>query len=382
MEIGNSHKLSTYEKEFYTRKAISLLTTALLIIFAIAYYIIANCTSLFEQKIFSHLANKYGYELSYSNTYEVWDNDNAKQGNYIQLADRDNNIYIMFRYDETNEKLNKIIGNMSKPSSLYSITTKVDTNKKIKSEEDILSNINKEFSPLGETSVKGNSKSTGGGYSIVKLDTVMNQHRIEYTSNLLKDISEQSEKDKSTKSMTSKQIKNWFNYGNSINYQLNILKSLVETKSTDKDNSNIMYGNETGVSDATIIENVGDSTDNSNNNSSDNESKATDNNSENTEATETTSDSVSGSLDGFINNKEDILKKYGDAKYTTYTSLILSSDNKDSDSLENLFNDKKSDASSGVIIGTCINDESSIEKMTTTMNILIVLSYLEKTILL
>lgn len=377
MEIGNSHKLSTYEKEFYTRKAISLLTTALLIIFAIAYYIIANCTSLFEQKIFSHLADKYGYELSYSNTYEVWDNDNAKQGNYIQLADRDNNIYIMFRYDETNEKLNKIIGNMSKPSSLYSITTKVDTNKKIKSEEDILSNINKEFSPLGETSVKGNSKSTGGGYSIVKLDTVMNQHRIEYTSNLLKDISEQSEKDKSTKSMTSKQIKNWFNYGNSINYQLNILKSLVETKSTDKDNSNIMYGDETGVSDATIIENVGDSTDSNSENT-----EATDSNSENSEVTSESSDSVSGSLDGFINNKEDILKKYGNAKYTTYTSLILSNDNKDSDSLENLFNDKKSDASSGVIIGTCINDESSIEKMTTTMNILIVLSYLEKTILL
>lgn len=378
MEIGNSHKLSTYEKEFYTRKAISLITTALLIIFAVSYYIIANCTSLFEQKIFSHLADKYGYELSYSNTYEVWDNDNAKQGNYIQLADRDNDIYIMFRYDETNEKLNKIIGNMSKPSSLYSITTKVDTNKKIKSEEDILSNINKEFSPLGETSVKGNSKSTGGGYSIVKLDTVMNQHRIEYTSNLLKDISEQSKKDNSTKSMTSKQIKNWFNYGNSINYQLNILKSLVETKATDKDNSNIMYGGETGVSDATIIENVGDSTDNSSNN----ESNSSENESENSENTEATSEGVSCSLDGFINNKEDILKKYGDAKYTTYTSLILSSDSKDSDSLENLFNDKKSDVSSGVIIGTCINDESSIEKMTTTMNILIVLSYLEKTILL
>ena len=371
MEIGNSHRLSTYEKEFYTRKAISLITTALLIIFAVSYYIIANCTSLFEQKIFSHLADKYGYELSYSNTYEIWDNDNAKQGNYIQLADRDNDIYIMFRYDETNEKLNKIIGNMSKPSSLYSITTKVDNNKKIKSEEDILSNINKEFSPLGETSVKGNSKSTGGGYSIVKLDTVMNQHRIEYTSNLLKDISEQSKKDNSTKSMTSKQIKNWFNYGNSINYQLNILKSLVETKATDKDNSNIMYGAETGVSDATIIENVGDSTDNSSENESDD-----------TEETSDTSDGVSSSLDGFINNKEDILKKYGDAKYTTYTSLILSSDSTDSDSLENLFNDKKSDASSGVIIGTCINDESSIEKMTTTMNILIVLSYLEKTILL
>lgn len=381
MEIGNSHRLSTYEKEFYTRKAISLITTALLIIFAVSYYIIANCTSLFEQKIFSHLADKYGYELSYSNTYEVWDNDNAKQGNYIQLADRDNDIYIMFRYDETNEKLNKIIGNMSKPSSLYSITTKVDTNKKIKSEEDILSNINKEFSPLGETSVRGNGKSTGGGYSIVKLDTIMNQHRIEYTSNLLKDISEQSKKDNSTKAMTSKQIKNWFNYGNSINYQLNILKSLVETKSTDKDNSNIMYGNETGVSDATIIENVGDSTDNSSevtDNSSENESDDTEETSESSD----TSDGVSGSLDGFINNKEDILKKYGDAKYTTYTSLILSSDSKDSDSLENLFNDKKSDVSSGVIIGTCINDESSIEKMTTTMNILIVLSYLEKTILL
>ena len=70
MEIGKAGQLSTYEKEYYTKKAIGLSITAFLLIFLISFFIIANYTSLFERKIFEGIANKYGYTLSYSNTYE------------------------------------------------------------------------------------------------------------------------------------------------------------------------------------------------------------------------------------------------------------------------------------------------------------------------
>ena len=370
MEIGKAGQLSTYEKEYYTKKAIGLSITAFLLIFLISFFIIANYTSLFERKIFEGIANKYGYTLSYSNTYEVLASKNADQGNYIQLSDPENQIYILFRFDENSTELVEIFDDVTNTKSLYAVTTTVDDRNKIRSEEEILYNIDKELNPLNSTGVKGNVNNIGGGYSIVKLDTVMNQHRIEYMSNLLKNISEHSAKDSEHTVMVSDEVlavKNWFNYSNSINYQLGILKAIVETEAHYNNGTQIIYSGGAS-SNVKIIEEANDATSTEETETIEEEVKTDD------------KSTIDKSLEGFINNKEDILAEYGNMTFSTYTSLILSN----SDTKDSLLGDNKSQVKepNGIIIGTCINKAESIDKMTTTMNLLIIISYLERTILL
>lgn len=370
MEIGKAGQLSTYEKEYYTKKAIGLSITAFLLIFLISFFIIANYTSLFERKIFEGIANKYGYTLSYSNTYEVLASKNADQGNYIQLSDPENQIYILFRFDENSTELVEIFDDVTNTKSLYAVTTTVDDRNKIRSEEEILYNIDKEFNPLNSTGVKGNVNNIGGGYSIIKLDTVMNQHRIEYMSNLLKNISEHSAKDSEHTVMVSDEVlavKNWFNYSNSINYQLGILKAIVETEAHYNNGTQIIYSGRAS-SNVKIIEEANDATSTEETETIEEEVKTED------------KSTIDKSLEGFINNKEDILAEYGNMTFSTYTSLILSN----SDTKDSLLGDNKSQVKepNGIIIGTCINKAESIDKMTTTMNLLIIISYLERTILL
>lgn len=370
MEIGKAGQLSTYEKEYYTKKAIGLSITAFLIIFLISFFIIANYTSLFERKIFEGIANKYGYTLSYSNTYEVLASKNADQGNYIQLSDPENQIYILFRFDENSTELVEIFDDVTNTKSLYAVTTTVDDRNKIRSEEEILYNIDKEFNPLNSTGVKRNVNNIGGGYSIIKLDTVMNQHRIEYMSNLLKNISEHSAKDSEHTVMVSDEVlavKNWFNYSNSINYQLGILKAIVETEAHYNNGTQIIYSGGAS-SNVKIIEEANDATSTEETETIEEEVKTED------------KSTIDKSLEGFINNKEDILAEYGNMTFSTYTSLILSN----SDTKDSLLGDNKSQVKepNGIIIGTCINKAESIDKMTTTMNLLIIISYLERTILL
>lgn len=370
MEIGKAGQLSTYEKEYYTKKAIGLSITAFLLIFLISFFIIANYTSLFERKIFEGIANKYGYTLSYSNTYEVLASKNADQGNYIQLSDPENQIYILFRFDENSTELVEIFDDVTNTKNLYAVTTTVDDRNKIRSEEEILYNIDKEFNPLNSTGVKGNVNNIGEGYSIIKLDTVMNQHRIEYMSNLLKNISEHSAKDSEHTVMVSDEVlavKNWFNYNNSINYQLGILKAIVETEAHYNNGTQIIYSGGAS-SNVKIIEEANDATSTEETETIEEEVKTED------------KSTIDKSLEGFINNKEDILAEYGNMTFSTYTSLILSN----SDTKDSLLGDNKSQVKepNGIIIGTCINKAESIDKMTTTMNLLIIISYLERTILL
>lgn len=370
MEIGKAGQLSTYEKEYYTKKAIGLSITAFLLIFLISFFIIANYTSLFERKIFETIANKYNYTLSYSNTYEVLASKNAEQGNYIQLSDPENQIYILFRFDENSTELVEIFDEVTNTKSLYAVTTTVDNKNKIRSEEEIIYNIDKEFNPLNSTGVKGNVNNIGGGYSIIKLDTVMNQHRIDYMSNLLKNISEHNTKDSEHKAMASDEVlavKNWFNYSNSINYQLGILKAIVETKTNYNNGTQVIYSGGAS-SNVKIIEEANDAT----------SIKETETVEEEVETEDKST--IDKSLEGFINNKESILAEYGNMTFSTYTSLILSNSN----TKDKLLVDNKSQVKdpNGIIIGTCINKAESIDKMTTTMNLLIVISYLERTILL
>lgn len=370
MEIGKAGQLSTYEKEYYTKKAIGLSITAFLLIFLISFFIIANYTSLFEREIFEGIANKYGYTLSYSNTYEILASKNADQGNYIQLSDPENQIYILFRFDENSTELVEIFDDVTNTKSLCAVTTTVDDRNKIRSEEEILYNIDKEFNPLNSTGVKGNVNNVGGGYSIVKLDTVMNQHRIEYMSNLLKNISEHSVEDNEHTVMVSDEVlavKNWFNYSNSINYQLGILKAIVETEAYYNNGTQIIYSGGAS-SDVKIIEEANDATSTEETETIEEEVKTED------------KSTIDKSLEGFINNKEDIIAEYGNMTFSTYTSLILSN----SDTKDSLLGDNKSQVTepNGIIIGTCMNKAESIDKMTTTMNLLIIISYLERTILL
>lgn len=366
MEVGRAGKLSTYEREYYTKKVIGLSITAFLLIIFISFFIIANYTSLFERKIFEGIADKYNYNLSYSNTYEILVSENADQGNYIQLSDPNNKIYILFRFDENSTELVEIFDSVTNTKNLYAVTTQVSDSNRIRSEEEILFNIDKEFNPLNSTSVKGNSNSVGGGYSIIKLDTVMNQHRIEYMSNLLKNISENSKKDNENTEMTSEDVlsvKNWFNYNNSINYQLGIMKAIVETEAHYDTNTQIFYSGGNVGSEVEIISDVKDATIDVEEN--------TDNSEYNT---------INDSLEGFISNREEILDEYRDTTFSTYTSLILSNEETTSDIL--VEKSEKVTKPNGVIIGTCINKEESISKMSETINLLIVLSYLERTILL
>lgn len=372
MEVGRAGKLSTFEREYYTKKAIGLSITAFLLILIFSFFIIANYTSLFERKLFEHIADKYGYKLSYSNTYEIWASKNADQGNYIQLADPENEIYILFRFDEDSVELVEIIDGVTNTKSLYAITTNVSKDNIIRSEEEILYNIDKEFNPLNSTSVSGNKSNIGGGYSIIKLDTVMNQHRIEYMSNLLKSISEHSKVNSSMSTDEVLSIKNWFNYSNSINYQLGILKDIVETKASYSSNTQIFYSGGTAGSEVPIpiIESVGDATSTDKEDTSENNKKIW----------SEKIDTVDKSLEGFISNRDEIISEYGDIQFSTYTSVILSNSEL-SESLLSKDTEKLSNPN-GVIIGTCINKEKSINKMTETMNLLIVISYLERTILL
>lgn len=372
MEVGRAGKLSTYEKEYYTKKAIGLSITAFLLIIFISFFIIANYTSLFERNIFEWVANKYGYNLSYSNTYEILASKNADQGNYIQLSDPENQIYILFRFDENSTELVEIIDGVTNTKSLYAITTTVSDENRIRSEEEILFNIDMEFNPLNSTSVCGNSSNVGGGYSIVKLDTVMNQHRIEYMSNLLRNISEHNKKDNENTVMVSEDaisIKNWFNYSNSINYQLGILKAIVETEAHYSNDTQIVYSGGAD-SEVTIIDSVGDAT----------SQDGTEEVEEIEETKEEESNTIDKSLEGFISNRDEIISEYGNIQFSTYTSLILSNE----DTPESILgtDTEKVTKPNGVIIGTCVNKDSSVAKMSETMNLLIIISYLERTILL
>ena len=375
MEIGRADKLSTHEREYYVKKAIGLGITAFMLILFISFFIIANYTSLFERKIFEEIAEKYGYKLSYSNTYEVLASKNADQGNYIQLSDEENQIYILFRFDEDSVELVEIFDSVTNTKNLYAITTKVTDENRIRTEEEILVNIDKEFNPLNSTSVKGNANNIGGGYSILNIDSVMNQHRIEYMSNLLKTISESNKKVSENKSMTSEEVlsvKNWFNYSNSINYQLGILKAIVETEAEYDSSNQILYSGNDASSEVTIIGDVGDATDIDSLDETDIASSSE----ENSKKDENTIDK---SLEGFISNREELVEEYGNTEFSTYTSLVLSNETN-----IRLDKDKEEDLSkpNGVIIGTCINKDSSISKMSATINLLIIISYLERTLLL
>lgn len=334
MEIGSRNELSAYEIGYYTRKAIWLTITAVLLTIVLSYILIANYTSLIERKSFKHIADKYNYELSYSNIYELLSSDNTREGNYIQLADYENQIYILFRYDEETEILKGIDDNTHK-DSFYAIS-KEETNN-IKSENSILRNIDKEFNQLSQIGVKGNTESTGGGYSIVLIDTINKQHRICYTNNLL------NRKEK--KEVTNKEVykvQQLFNYDESINYKLGILKSIVETENNDSSlNGRIYY--------------TGEGRDNK-----ENENK----------------DQKDDNLKGFVTNNEKYMKEYDSKRYTTYNTIILNPDS------NILHSGSPNDTNSGVIIGTCNNNSESISKMESTINIIIKIALLEKTMLM
>lgn len=373
MEIGSVGELSTYEKEYYTKKAISLSITAFILICTISAFIIANYTSLFERKVFERIATKYEYELSYSNNYELLDNDNAKQGNYIQLTDKENGIYILFRYDEDSAKIIEVVDDITNNASLYEVSTTIEDGKRIKSEEEIIYNIDKEFNSLNKLGLSSTRNSTGGGYSITKIDNIMGQHRINYMSNLLSSVNEHSDMTSATSTEHVLAVKNWFDYDNSINYQLGILKEIVETEAEYDSSVTIMYSGDTSEngSSATII-GASDSTSDTMDCIDDTEETETDTETCTNEA------SIDKSLEGFIGDKEALVEKYGDSVYSTYTSMIINS----STESDGLLSSDTVTLTDGIIIGTCINSEESINKMTSTMNVLVIVSYLERTIIL
>lgn len=368
MEIGRAGKLSTYEKELYTKKIIGLSITAFLMLVFISFFIIVNYTSLLERKVFEYIADTQGYELSYSNTYELLSSKNADQGNYIQLSDKDNNIYILFRYDETSTELIEIVDNISNTSKMYAVTPIVNENNKIKTEKDIINNIDKEFSPLGSASVISGRKNTGGGYSIIAIDNIMNQHRINYKSNLLTDKETVQEYSNRLSNNGVLAVSQWFNHRNTINYQLAILKALVETSNDGDTSGQILYSggdrvNEV-INEISIIK-VGDST------------IAVD---KQPDEEDIDKKSIDDSLNGFIGSKEEILETYSNIQFSTYTSLIINSEKSASD-LDSKSIDSNHE-SSGVIIGACENTNKAIDKMSSTLELLIIISYLEKTLLL
>lgn len=378
MEIGKRGRLSTYEQEYYTRKVISLLITAVLVLVIMCFMVIANYTSLLERSLFEHIADKYGYTLSYSSAYELLANDNSDEGNYIQLSDEENGIYILFRYDEDSKKLVEIVDDVTNTSSIYTVKTTVSKDKAIQTEESIINNIDKEFNPLNPSKVKSGRNSVGGGYSIVKLDTVMNQHRVDYTSNLLSNLQNYSKSKKYNLAVSDDvlSIDNWIDSSKSISYQLSILKSIVETESEDNGSTyQIVYNGGASTTKSGKIVVAGDIEDNT----EDTESTEV----ETTEVEEETEvETIDKSLEGFISNKDEIVEKYSDVEFSTYTSIILNQAEKADSILDiNLFS-SSSDTPNGVIIGTCLNNDEAIEKMTVTMNYLIVISYLESTLLL
>jgi hypothetical protein len=367
MEIGKRGRLSTYEQEYYTRKAISLLITTILVLAIMCFMVVANYTSLLERNLFQHIADKYGYTLSYSSAYELLSSDNSEEGNYIQLSDEENGIYILFRYDEDSKELVEIIDEVTNTSSIYAVKTTVSKDKTIQTEESIINNIDKEFNPLNPNDVKDGRDNIGGGYSIVKLDTVMSQHRVDFTSNLLSNLKNytSSKKYNLASSEDILSVTKWIDSSKSINYHLSILKSIVETRSDDNGTDyQIVYSGSSGNGKIVTAGDIDDT--------------------ESTEVeTETKEiETIDKSLEGFISNREEILKKYSSAGFSTYTSIILNQAEKADSIFDIKLFSRTSDTPDGVIIGTCLNNDEAIEKMTTTMNYLIIVSYLESTLIL
>lgn len=395
MEIGKVGELSTYEKQYYTRKVISLSITAFILIVVLVFVTIVNYTSLFERKMFQHIADKYGYELSYSNAYELWAKDNAKQGNYIELSDPKNNIYILFRYDEKNTEVVKNIGSNSKENKFYRVNTPEPENN-IQNEKVILNNINTEFGTTSNLSVTKDKANIGTGYNIVKMDSIMKQHRIDYVNNLLTDNKKQSKQssnskikidlNKNKKISTVKNKKTisldkWFKYNNTINYKLAILKSVAETpsESVGLTGPSINFAEENSAynNKVTTVIKVKES-----GNKEKAEKKDAKKNKKNT--SKSPKSNVDAALQGFINDKENLVNEYGSSKYSTYTSMILSSNNKKENEWEKIFvsGETSKGYCRGIIIGTCENNDVAKQKMETTLNLLVIVSYLERTIIL
>ena len=371
--------LSTDEKIQRFRKVFMTSIIAITLLFVISWYILANYTSVVEQIIFNQIADKYGYELSYNNTYSNIDSLNKKQGNYIRLTDKENNIHILFRYSENNniKIIDDVINNIYK-TELYA--SDIDDSN-IQSKEEIIENIDKEFNWLNSGTVSEDSNKLGGGYSLINVGTILNQHNISYESNLLSQNKPSNDKDDN-----SLELSNIIKYSNSINAKLDILKAIVETESSIEDDAVIIYNGSTSIyDDSDII----DSTSN----------KTETNRQEN-------SDKINGTLDNFVENKDNIKDKLqnngNNEQYSTYTELILStnitadandsvSNSKDKDAKDLIFNGILFDGlnttgntikNDGIIIGVCTRNNESINKLNKTLDILAIIQFLERTIIL
>lgn len=372
MEIGRKEKYAYYEKQLYYRKVTILIILIIITVSLLSSLIIANYTSVFERGIFEKIAKKYGYELSYNNVYEVLASNNKSQGNYIQLTDKENGIYILFRYDEDTTELFRGIDGADE--KFYAVTSRKEQYNKLQNEGSILINIDKEFNPKYDTGVDPSRVRIGRGYSITALDMIMGQHRIEFLSNF--DIGVNRNRPSTQLYGETVPVSKWFNYENSSSYSLNILKQLVETP-TSSDESGTVYFNG-GASDVTqYIVSVGDET-------AGIRAEVIGDTYTEPEPELTARDlNIDNGLDSFIGNMDDNVKHYGNSSYSTFTTIILNESSSGTGILNDTVNlGGKNRHVNGVIIAVCDNNDKSIEKLQYTLSELIVVMYLEKTIIL
>ena len=373
MEIGKKEKYAYFEKQYYARRLTILIILTIIVILLLSLFIIANYTSVFERSIFNNIASRHNLDLSYSNIYELSSADNKEQGNYIQLTDESNGIYILFRYDEDGSEIFKNIDNGGN-NKFYVVNTKRQYSNIIQSEDSILSNIDTEFNNLNKLDIESNRTSIGGGYTISSLDTVMGQHRITYLSNMYTELQNRIKHSdlEPNNDDTIMPVRNWFNYENNPSYMISILKSLVEAEPRENNNTSVKYNGE--VKDVTAyIMSAGDETA-----GIVPEVNVVKDNAKEDIRPQTLEDT----LETFVDDIDENIEKYNSTEsYSTYNVVILNVEN-GSGIMNNSTTIGSGSTINGVIIGICNNDTTAINKMNNIINELIYIQHLERTIIL
>ena len=117
------------------------------------FYLLANHTNVIEKLLIKVIAATDGYSCSFD-------------GEYFQLVDNDETINILYRYDEQNLET-YIDKNKISNAGLYVV--KAEHDNKIKSEHDILFNIENQFNDFKIKHTLG----YGGGYTLQNIQTVI-----------------------------------------------------------------------------------------------------------------------------------------------------------------------------------------------------------------
>lgn len=166
MEIGNKEDKYYDISDNDKLKLIIYSSILIVVLFSLTVYLLANYTTIIEQKIIKTIAKADGYSYDYDGTYF-----------HLTRFTDSSNINILFRYDEENFQT-YMSDEKRFNNGLYVV--KKDNDGNIKSQEDIVLNIDNIFNNATVRQTGG----LGGGYVLTQINKELSLHQIAYKSNL------------------------------------------------------------------------------------------------------------------------------------------------------------------------------------------------------